>query len=102
MILQDARAKVVPIRNWFTPLRESLGLCSEEACCALTAFPDLVETPGAEMAVEALAEAMGCKTFEIPVWNDSHSHEELVQAFGMAIAGLHRLILPQSLGEMVA
>ncbi|MDR5730553.1 MAG: hypothetical protein RB191_24355 [Terriglobia bacterium] len=101
MVLQDARARIVPIRKWWTPLRLKLNLCDEDACCAMTAFPDLIDTPGAEFAIETLAGAMGCETFEIPEWNDSHSHAELVQAFGMAIAGLYQQILPQTWRESV-
>lgn len=93
-VLQGARQRVVPIRKWFTPQRYMLDLCDEDACCAMTALPDLIATPGAGLALEALADAMGCETSEVPEWNDSHSHDELVIAFGVALTRLHGRLMP--------
>lgn len=86
-VLRESRSRVEVPEKWFTPARWALGLADWDSCCAITALPDLLADEHNGLAADALARGMGLENVcDIPEWNDSHTHAEVLAAFDRAIA----------------
>lgn len=103
-VLRESRAKIADESMWMTPARSAMGLCSLGANCAMTALPSLVPFDiNAAVAWEAVADAMGLDGPEqIHVFNDSHTHAEVIAAFDSAIATIETDYLESLLRVRIA
>lgn len=95
-ILREARGKIERPERWMTPERLAIGSCEPGSDCAMTALPSIMIGSSAEAAHETLAWAMGLMDHidRIAVWNDSHTHAEVLAAFDKAIASIEAQINP--------
>jgi hypothetical protein len=87
-ILRAAQARIDTPANWMH-IHDG-RICNPDGECALVALNEALEDdPGwlRDPAVVALIRAAGLSCdWEIPPWNDSHTHAEVMAAFDRAIA----------------
>lgn len=100
-ILKAAREKIADEKNWmqreFAQDGNARGIepTSPEACkwCALGAIRAICETQSIWDAMDALRKGFpgGYRDYSIAMFNDSHTHPEVLAVFDRAIAKLEAL-----------